>query len=107
MCLLLFVLGPTGAASSVSGAAETFNGRCMAAEREALLSFKAGITSDPTGRLSSWRGHQDCCQWYGVRCSARTGHVVKLDLHNNFFEQDLFDLFGEGSESEYGFLQTD
>ncbi|RCV15547.1 hypothetical protein SETIT_3G064800v2 [Setaria italica] len=88
MCLLLFLLAPTVAVSSVSSA-EMFNGSCIAAERDALLSFKAGITSDPTRRLRSWRG-QDCCRWYGVTCSARTGHVVKLDLRNDFFIDDLF-----------------
>ncbi|CAN6353504.1 unnamed protein product [Urochloa humidicola] len=89
MCILLFLLAPTCfvVASSVSGA-EVFNGSCIVAERDALLSFKAGITSDPTRRLRSWRG-QDCCQWYGVGCSATTGHVVKLDLCNDFFYDDF------------------
>ncbi|CAL4910685.1 unnamed protein product [Urochloa decumbens] len=81
--LLFFFLAPT-----ISGV-EMFNGSCIAAERDALLSFKAGVTSDPTRRLRSWRGH-DCCRWYGVRCSARTGHVVKLDLRNDFFGEDFF-----------------
>ncbi|KAL6614976.1 hypothetical protein ACP70R_037246 [Stipagrostis hirtigluma subsp. patula] len=51
---------------------------CIANERSALRAFRAGL-SDPSNLLSSWKG-DDCCQWKGVRCSNRTGHVVELDL---------------------------
>jgi Leucine-rich repeat (LRR) protein len=91
MFLLLFsLLAPTTtvATSQSVSSAEKFNGSCIAAERDVLLSLKAGITSDPSRRLTSWRG-QDCCQWYGIKCSTRTGHVVKLDLRNNFFIEDV------------------
>ncbi|XP_037455346.1 receptor-like protein EIX1 [Triticum dicoccoides] len=51
---------------------------CIAGERSALLAFRAGL-SDPANLLPSWKG-DDCCQWKGVYCSNRTGHVVRLDL---------------------------
>ncbi|XP_066334831.1 receptor-like protein EIX2 [Miscanthus floridulus] len=62
---------------------------CIPHERDALLAFKHGVTSDPGGVLSSWRrdGHhdeQDCCRWRGVRCSNRTGHVHELRLGSTF-----------------------
>jgi hypothetical protein len=91
LCLLFFsLLAPTTTVATsqpVSGE-ETSNGSCIAAKRDALLAFKACITSDPSRRLRSWHG-QDCCRWHGVRCSTRTGHVVKLDLRNDFFIHDL------------------
>ncbi|CAL4987422.1 unnamed protein product [Urochloa decumbens] len=56
---------------------------CMPHEREALLSFKQGITDDPAGVLHSWHADaDDCCHWRGVRCSNRTGHVLELRLGN-------------------------
>jgi len=63
---------------------------CLAQERDALLKFKRGITSDPSGLLDSWqpREHPDCCRWSGVRCSNRSGHVVGLHLRNMRFEED-------------------
>uniref|UniRef100_R7W1R9 LRR receptor-like serine/threonine-protein kinase GSO1 n=1 Tax=Aegilops tauschii TaxID=37682 RepID=R7W1R9_AEGTA len=65
------------------------NGGCIAAERAALLSFKAGVTSDPANRLVSWHGH-NCCHWSGVRCDNWTGHVTKLDLRNDLSMKDLY-----------------
>ncbi|XP_051137604.1 receptor-like protein EIX2 isoform X1 [Andrographis paniculata] len=54
---------------------------CVAAERKALLKFKASLV-DPTNRLSSWRD-LNCCTWEGVTCDQVTGHVIKLDLRGN------------------------
>ncbi|KAB8115597.1 hypothetical protein EE612_056200 [Oryza sativa] len=74
----------------------TTGGGCKPRERDALLAFKEGIVKDPAGLLSSWQrgGHydddddqlleEDCCQWRGVRCSNLTGHVVKLNLRNDY-----------------------
>ncbi|KAL6969005.1 uracil phosphoribosyltransferase [Sarracenia purpurea var. burkii] len=54
------------------------NVSCISIERKALLTFKQGLV-DPSGRLSTWVGF-DCCRWEGVRCEAKTSHVVKLKL---------------------------
>jgi hypothetical protein len=38
--------------------------------------------NDPLGRLASWNVSLSCCEWEGVSCDRRTGHVVGVDLHN-------------------------
>lgn len=86
-CCLLLVLA-TMTASSVY-AQQAHAGGCFKTERDALLSFRSCIRSDPQSILASWNG-KDCCVWSGVRCSNRTSHVVKLDLRNNFFLDVLF-----------------
>ncbi|XP_051177405.1 uncharacterized protein [Lolium perenne] len=60
---------------------------CIPHERDALLAFKAGLT-DPGNYLSSWRGEDDCCQWTGIECSNRTGHVIKLQIKSNSATDD-------------------
>ncbi|KAL6880176.1 hypothetical protein ACP4OV_011741 [Aristida adscensionis] len=68
---------------------EAASASCVPRERDALLAFKHGITYDPAGLLTSWRpdgrhGEQaDCCRWRGVRCSNRTGNVLKLRLRGS------------------------
>ncbi|KAF8020703.1 hypothetical protein BT93_G1207 [Corymbia citriodora subsp. variegata] len=56
------------------------NVSCIGSEREALLKFKQDLI-DPSRRLWSWTS-EDCCKWDGVECHKKTGHVLKLDLHN-------------------------
>ncbi|KAL4199735.1 hypothetical protein AMTRI_Chr03g52730 [Amborella trichopoda] len=56
---------------------------CTPNERSTLLSFKAGLT-DSQGRLASWQGNGNCCNWKGIGCVQRsnTTHVTALNLRN-------------------------
>ncbi|KAL3734429.1 hypothetical protein ACJRO7_023736 [Eucalyptus globulus] len=51
-------------------------------DRLALLSFKAGISKDPFGVLSSWNDSIGFCQWYGVMCGRRHQRVTVVDLQS-------------------------
>ncbi|XP_044415401.1 receptor-like protein EIX2 [Triticum aestivum] len=74
LCLLIFQAGSTShGQASVSGAR-------ISSDQYALLSFKASLL-DRADRLSSWQG-EDCCEWKGVRCSNRMGHLIKLSFRN-------------------------
>ena len=66
-CGLLFT-------SVVSGNNET--------DRLALLEFKAKITHDPFGVLSSWNDSIHFCQWQGVICGHRRQRVTMLYLQS-------------------------
>ncbi|NP_001362850.1 receptor-like protein EIX2 precursor [Solanum lycopersicum] len=54
---------------------------CIEKERDALLEFKRGLNDD-FGRLSTWGDEEECCNWKGIECDKRTGHVIVLDLHS-------------------------
>ncbi|KAK9072512.1 hypothetical protein SSX86_008946 [Deinandra increscens subsp. villosa] len=58
--------------------------KCISHERHALLDFKACIHHDPRDLLSTWTRDEeptdDCCQWNGVECNNKTGHVTGLEL---------------------------
>ncbi|XP_022765890.1 probable LRR receptor-like serine/threonine-protein kinase At4g36180 [Durio zibethinus] len=62
---------------------------CHEEEKEALISFKSHIT-DPSNRLSSWKG-QNCCSWYGIRRSDSL-HVTAIDLRNPNPDSLILDL---------------
>ncbi|CAL2241716.1 unnamed protein product [Prunus armeniaca] len=61
---------------------------CSERDRQALLALKQGLVGDDGHRLLSWgreAQNKNCCQWEGVYCSSnQTGHVVKLDLEDQF-----------------------
>ncbi|CAM0870230.1 unnamed protein product [Alopecurus aequalis] len=57
-------------------------GAATAAERQALLDFKAAITADPDAVLASWTPTGDpCADFAGVTCDPSTGSVQRLRLH--------------------------
>ncbi|KAK7847288.1 receptor-like protein eix2 [Quercus suber] len=80
---LLLSLGIFELGSCTENPSQTNNNvtvKRIQSEREALVSFKAGINDIP-GKLSSWVS-EDCCQWNGVECDDESGHVTKLNLRN-------------------------
>ncbi|MED6200432.1 hypothetical protein PIB30_085063, partial [Stylosanthes scabra] len=62
------------------------SGKCIESERQALLSLKRGFNFTHDDWLSSWgdgEQQKECCNWEGIKCSNKTGHVVMLDLHDS------------------------
>jgi len=49
---------------------------------KALLDFKQGITSDPSGALNNWIMSSNFCRWNGITCTGtgRPWRVLVLDL---------------------------
>ncbi|CAL4987446.1 unnamed protein product [Urochloa decumbens] len=86
-CFLLIMI--TNALQQQHQAAHGIVGAtCIPQERNALLAFKRGITSDPEGLLVSWQeGGGDCCRWNGVLCSNHTGHVLEIQLGSRMVGQ--------------------
>ncbi|KAE9621042.1 hypothetical protein Lal_00019219 [Lupinus albus] len=72
-------------------------GTCNEKERNVLLSFKHGL-SDPSNRLSSWSGEEDCCKWEGIRCNNVTGQVTEINLSTPL-DSTYMELSGEISPS--------
>lgn len=64
-----------------------FGMACIANEALLLLTFKAGITSDPTGIFSAWNASTDCCGWPYIVCGD-DGHVTSLDIHPDPLSDD-------------------
>uniref|UniRef100_A0A2C9V594 non-specific serine/threonine protein kinase n=1 Tax=Manihot esculenta TaxID=3983 RepID=A0A2C9V594_MANES len=51
-------------------------------DRLALLEFKAKISDDPLGVMSSWNSTLHFCRWTGVTCGRRHQRVTTLDLRS-------------------------
>ena len=71
---------------------------CIESERHALQNFKQDL-KDPSNRLASCAAaaasDEDCCDWVGVVCHNRTGHVLQLHLTTPDDDKwSAFDLLG-------------
>ncbi|XAR55691.1 hypothetical protein NMG60_11035859 [Bertholletia excelsa] len=53
---------------------------CNADDEAGLLTFKSGVTADPSGILESWKQGSDCCSWNGVGCDGDNKRVTTLSL---------------------------
>ncbi|KAJ9555478.1 LOW QUALITY PROTEIN: hypothetical protein OSB04_010092 [Centaurea solstitialis] len=64
---------------------------CFHKEKQALLHFKASISRDRFGTLSTWRAEHDgdCCNWSGVTCNNQTHHVTELHLRVFLLEGEI------------------
>ncbi|XP_021800166.1 probable leucine-rich repeat receptor-like protein kinase IMK3 isoform X3 [Prunus avium] len=65
---------------------------CSERESQALLALKQGLVADDGGPSLSWgreAQNKDCCGWDGVHCSDQTGHVVKLDLQDQYLQGQI------------------
>ncbi|KAF7013595.1 hypothetical protein CFC21_027665 [Triticum aestivum] len=72
---LLILFSSNTVAQSISNGSEV--------DRQALLSFKSSISSDPRGVLSSWSTSTSFCSWRGVTCGITLPtRVVSLNLNS-------------------------
>ncbi|PIA38540.1 hypothetical protein AQUCO_02700030v1, partial [Aquilegia coerulea] len=65
------------------------HGQCLEDQSSSLLQLKQSLSfsalfSSTTSKLSSWNSTRDCCSWDGVTCDGVNGHVIGLDLSEEF-----------------------
>ncbi|XP_010919440.1 receptor kinase-like protein Xa21 [Elaeis guineensis] len=73
-------------------------------DKEALLSFKALIASDPSDILFSWNDSTTICQWSGVRCNNKR-RVSTLDLKGLQLSGSISPHIGNLSALQFLYLQ--
>ncbi|XP_051213217.1 uncharacterized protein [Lolium perenne] len=87
---LLILLPSNTAAQSIGNGSEI--------DRQALLSFKSGISSDPRQVLGSWNTTTHFCRWRGVACDNHFAGVIPDELgtlqHLQSLELDKNSLLG-------------
>ncbi|GLT65817.1 hypothetical protein SLA2020_382250 [Shorea laevis] len=71
---------------------------CYAGDKQALLGFKARITSDPSGLLNSWNSSTDCCSWEGIGCDS-SGRVLNVSRPGLISDPFPFDTSMKGTLS--------
>ncbi|XP_025884444.2 receptor-like protein EIX2 [Solanum lycopersicum] len=59
---------------------------CIESEKNALIKFIQGFKNSSQNML--WLD-ENCCQWKGVKCDNKTGHVITLDLQNQFLQGEF------------------
>ncbi|XP_076914254.1 receptor-like protein EIX2 [Bidens hawaiensis] len=87
LLIFAFLFFQTFSLSSNTMPITSSNVTCIARERRSLLVLKQTLT-DRFNLLSTWRG-VECCEWHGVGCDRRNGHVVKLDFRSSNFRERL------------------
>ncbi|PON95225.1 LRR domain containing protein, partial [Trema orientale] len=58
-------------------------------DKLSLLAFKAGITEDPFGVLSSWNESRHFCYWPGITCGRQHQRVTVLELQSSQLKGQL------------------
>ncbi|KAL0336741.1 UNVERIFIED_CONTAM: hypothetical protein Scaly_1949200 [Sesamum calycinum] len=61
------------------------SGQCLNDQSSLLLQLKSSLQFNLSSstKLVHWNQNFDCCNWDGVVCD-RSGHVIRLDLENEF-----------------------
>ncbi|POO00636.1 LOW QUALITY PROTEIN: Leucine-rich repeat domain containing protein [Trema orientale] len=102
--LLVYLGGANGSNAGLGGEPKI---RCIEVERRALLKIKEDLHEIKEGFLSSWGNEEekrDCCDWYGVQCANKSGHVIVLDLSpstNNFSLSPYYEAFEEDDDRRF------
>lgn len=89
VCFLFFLLNFTNTFASPT------RHLCRPGQRDALLEFASefnirNLDTDYFSSISypktkSWANKSDCCSWDGIKCDAKSGQVIELDLSCSCF----------------------
>ena len=91
IAFLVLVIYMTGSLGSSNSGGKEPKSRCKEAERRALLLIKKDLQEYEDDYLSSWGKEEEkreCCEWVGIQCDSRIGHIISLNLSPPTFRRD-------------------